>query len=76
MTATDGKAPPLTADEKYEKAMVDSGELLEDLRTVEPIAPGLRAVLAGLWAHRRNIPFLATVYEASQEMRAPLEQKR
>jgi hypothetical protein len=66
----------MTADEKYQLAMRESDVLLADIREAEKTSDPIRAMMASLWAHRRNIPFATTIHESIEEMRSPLEQRR
>lgn len=64
---------PVQAD-SYETAMRTSDELLEQMRCSQP-GPIHQAV-SSLWEQRRNIPYVVTIFEATQEMLAPLKQKQ
>lgn len=64
---------PAQAD-SYDAAMRASGELIEQMRCSQ--ADPVRQTIAGLWEQRRNIHVVATIFEATQEMLAPLKQKQ
>lgn len=64
---------PAQAD-SFEAAMRTSDELLEQMRCSQP-GPIHQAV-GSLWEQRRNIPYVVTIFEATQEMLAPLKQKQ
>lgn len=70
-----GLPVPNKGDAAYAAAMVESDELLKRLRDSASSTDVARAVMADVWAQRRNIPFLTTVHEAVQEMKSGLEQK-
>lgn len=63
---------PAMADIAYADAMNESGDLLERMRAASASRDPVRAVMADIWQQRNNIPFMATIYEAAQEMQAPL----
>ena len=64
------------ADESYAAAVRESDELLTKMREAYKSHDPVRQAMADLWAQRNNIPFTTTVYEAVQEMNAPLQQQR
>lgn len=61
----------MTADEKYEAAMAESGQLLARMQAESNSNDAAVALMADIWSQRTNTPFLTTVYEASQEVLAP-----
>lgn len=67
--------PPNRGDMAYAAAMDESDTLLKMLRHSARSTDAARAVMADIWAQNRNVPFLATVTEAVQEMKSSLEQK-
>jgi hypothetical protein len=66
----------LTADEKYRRAMTESGDLLAEMREASRSDDPVIALMADIWAQRHNVPYVTTMYEATQEMNAPVEQQR
>lgn len=63
------------ADRKFDAAMAASDDLIARMRAETGDADPARSLLRSIWAHRHNVPFMATVHEATAEMAAPLEQK-
>lgn len=63
------------ADRKFEAAMAASDDLIARMQSETGEADPARALLRSIWTHRHNVPFLATVHEATAEMASPLEQK-
>lgn len=63
-------------DDSYARAMIISGDLLTRMREASESTDAARAVMADVWAQNNNVPFLTTVYEAAQEAKSSIEQKR
>lgn len=63
-------AVPTRGDLAYASAMSKSDDLLTKMRESSSDNAAV-AVMADIWAQRRNIPFLVTVYEAVEEMKVP-----
>jgi hypothetical protein len=59
----------------YNRAMEDSGDLIDRMRGASRSNHIGRAVTADIWAWSENIPFMTTVYEAVEEMKSPMDQK-
>ena len=54
----------------YNQAMGESGDLIKRMREHSISTDAARAVMADIWAQHRNIPFMTSVYETVQEMKA------
>lgn len=64
---------PAPSDHKYHTAMQASGEILQ--RMSEGSNHPVNAMVADLIKNRHNAPYITTVYEALQEVNAPLKQR-
>lgn len=62
--------------DSYETAMRASDELIEQMRASQASPDPVRQTIAGIWEHRKNGPFVVTVFESTQEMLAPMKQQR
>jgi hypothetical protein len=60
-------------DGAYYEAMRVSGELLKRMGDASISTDAARALMADVWAQKRNIPFLTTVYEAVQEAKSGID---
>lgn len=71
------KPPPLPApgDLAFDRAMGKSDGILKKMRECSSSTDAPRAVMADIWAQRHNIPFLTTVYEATQEVNLSTDPK-
>ena len=58
----------------YDKAMNVSGDLIHEMKESPP--DPLREIFHDFWIERTNVPYATTMYEAHQEMIAPLRQGR
>jgi hypothetical protein len=58
------------SDQVYGNAMNLGAELVSYMRQASLSDDPARAVMADIWSQRHNVPFMATVYEATQEMTA------
>lgn len=65
---------PMRGDLAYANAMSKSDELLTRMRESRSDDAAV-AVMADIWAQRRNIPFLTTIVETTQELKAPIAQR-
>lgn len=74
--ASINRAPRSAGDHAYEQAMAASDDVLNHMRRAPPSTVPARSVIADIWAQRRNVPFMATVIEAVEEMKSPLQQSR
>ncbi len=63
---------PTSGDEKYHLAMQSISDLSEKIQ--ENKDDPAREMVADILANRHNIPYLTTVYEAVQEVNAPIKQ--
>jgi len=52
-----------------------SGDLINRLDEVVRTRHPVFEIFVDLWTERRNVPYTTTMYEANQEMIAPLRQK-
>lgn len=59
------------SDIAFRRAMGVSSDLINRMRQHSTSNDAARAVMADIWDHHRNIPFMATVYEAVEEMKVP-----
>jgi hypothetical protein len=59
---------------KYEQAIAESDELIQRLREAASSPHPVRCLLRDVWIFRNNIPYITTIYEANEEMTAPLRQ--
>lgn len=66
---------PTLAEEKYYRAMQMSSDLLRRIRGERIHDPALM-VVSDVISHRNNVPYMTTVYEAVEEVNAPLKQAR
>ena len=57
---------------KYEQAIAESESLINSLREASRSSHPVRDLVRDIWNHRRNTPYITTIYEANQEMLAPL----
>lgn len=64
------------SEASYREAMKVSSDLLSKMREYSSSTDAARALMADIWSQNHNIPYLVTVYEASQEMRSGIEQDR
>lgn len=64
-----------SGDGAYAKAMTVSEDLIARMREASRSTDPARAVMADIWSQKNNIPFMATVYEAVQEMKAATDQE-
>lgn len=64
-----------TADIAYQLAMGESGDLIRRMREDSNSKDAARAVMADVWAQSHNVPFMATVVEAVQEIKSGIEQR-
>lgn len=62
-----------TSRDLYEAAMKESADLLEKIRSLGDDPS--RQIVSDVLANRRNTPYVTTIYEAIQEMDAPLKQR-
>ncbi len=69
-----GREPEHRNDVAYAKAVALTDDILLRMRESEKDTEAARVVAAEVWLHARNVPFMTTVYEATQEMTAPLKQ--
>lgn len=65
---------PMRGDIAYAAAMTMSDDILERMQTTSRSTDAARAVMADIWSQNHNIPFLTTIIETVQEMKAPIEQ--
>ena len=63
-----GRREPSRADTAFGTAMQASGDLINHMREASNSNDVFRAMMADIWAQRRNVPFMTTVYELVQEM--------
>jgi hypothetical protein len=66
---------PSPGSDAYDRAMNVSGELLVKMQKYSHSTDAPRAIMADVWVHNHNIPFMTTVFEAVQEAKSPLEPK-
>lgn len=64
--------PPAPSDIAYAAAMSESGDLLQRMQEAAKAPDAVRSLMASIWLQRHNVPFVATVHEAVQEMKAPM----
>lgn len=64
------RARPCASDIAYHTAMGVSDELIQRMRDHSNSSDPARAVMADVWAQRRNVPFMATVFESVEEMKS------
>jgi hypothetical protein len=56
----------------FKRAMEVSGDLISHLR--EASNDPASTVMADIWAHHKNVPFMTTIYEAVAEMTSATDQ--
>ena len=61
-------------DMAYKKAVAVSEDVIQRMREASNSNDPARAVMADLWHQRHNVPFMATVVEAIEEMKSPVRQ--
>ncbi len=61
-------------DVAYSKAVALTDDILLRMREPAKETEVARDITADIWLQSRNTPFMTTVYEATQEMTAPLKQ--
>jgi hypothetical protein len=61
---------------KFDEAMAESDNLIQTLRKAAESPHPVRCLLRDLWAFRHNTAYITTIYEANEEMTAPLRQNR
>ncbi len=64
---------PNSGDEKYHLAIQSINDLTEKMR--ENKDHPAREMVADILANRHNTPYIATIYEAVQELNAPIKQR-
>lgn len=69
--------PPLpgAGDIVYSRAMAESEDIMRRMRESSNSTDAARAIMADVWAQKNNIPFMVTIYEANEEMKAAVDQK-
>ena len=67
--------PPMKGDLAFARAMQDSDDLLRKLRETSDVTMTARSIMADVLRQAHNVPFITTVYEAVQEMKAATDQK-
>ena len=65
-----GAHQPPRSDMAFGAAMNTSDDLISRMRESSGSKDAVRAIMADIWAQHHNIPFMTTVYEAVQEMKA------
>lgn len=60
----------------FHRAMQASDDLIDRMRAASRSNDPIRAIMADLWAQRGNVPYVTTVFEATQEMNAPVSYQR
>lgn len=68
-------AAPARGVVAYERAIGASNELIDKFEEASKSRDPIRAMFADMWLERHNVPYASTIYEAHQEMIAPLRQK-
>jgi hypothetical protein len=63
----------LTTDDKYLRAMTESGDLLKKMREESRSNDPVRELMSDIWSQRHNVPYVTTIFEAAQEMNAPVQ---
>lgn len=66
---------PAEQPSAYDRAMTVSGALLIKMQNYSHSTDAPRAIMADVWAHNHNVPFLTTVIESVQEAKSAIEQK-
>jgi hypothetical protein len=57
---------------KYDQAIAESDSLIRFFREASQSPHPVRCLLRDIWLYRHNTPYMTTLYEANQEMIAPL----
>jgi len=65
-----GPSPPSRGSAAYDTAMRISDELIEKMERASQSKDVVPAMMADIWLQRHNVPFVTTVYESVQEMKA------
>jgi len=65
-----GPSPPSRGSAAYDNAMRISDDLIEKMERASQSKDVVPAMMADIWLQRHNIPFVTTVYESVQEMKA------
>lgn len=63
-------------DVAADKAFAASSELIQKMRSSSASNDVWRAVAADIFLQRHNVPYMTTVFEATQEMNAAADQAR
>lgn len=58
----------------YNRAMAESGALIQKMQNASSSSDPLRAIFADMWLERNNVPYATSMYETHQEMITPLRQ--
>ncbi len=61
------------AIERANVAIRMADELTQSMRSYSSGNDPIKGLMADLWQHRNNVPFVTTVYEAIQEVKPPYE---
>ncbi len=62
-------------DASYSRAIAATDDVIAKMRDSSRSIDAARSVVASVLEQANNVPFMTTVYEATQEMKAPLKQK-
>lgn len=68
------RANGVAKPDTYHRAMAAADRLIEQLKA--PPSDAVRETVSSLIAHRGNVPYVVTLFEASQEMNAAVKQRR
>lgn len=71
-----GAPAPSRGDQAYAKVMREVADLEQHMREVSVSTDPARSIMATVWLHRHNTPFMTTTYEAAQEMKSGPESNR
>lgn len=66
---------PSKGDLAYARAMNESDELIEYMRSNSSSSDPARAVMADIWRQNNNVPFMVTIVETVEELKSPIEQR-
>lgn len=61
-------------DRAYEHAMAETDDVISYMRQASNSKDPARAVMADIWQQRHNVPYMTSVLETVEEMKAPLKQ--
>lgn len=71
-----GSSSLRNSDIPYYRAVAATNDVMARMASSPRTTDAARAIMSDIWAQAHNVPFMTTLYETTQEMNAPLKQKR